>query len=604
MGERVLTVGGNTASRPVEDFMVNVSTEFFVCSVTGDDGRSGRSKATCYETLDAIISKCTASKNDIIYVLPGHAETLSTAAAINLDVIGVRVIGLGEGALRPTFTFSAVDATITMTAASCSIENCIIVPSIDSVVSPIVVSAANCKVDVEVRDASATVECVSAILTTAAADNLDINLKYRGFLAGDACVSPIKLVGVDTARINVDFYGVASTAIVEFHTTDCHDIDITGLFYNDGTSLTKNVVDTVTGSTWSARGWDGNSNANFSGGDNAALASDDSGAIAAAVAVIDGYHDVATADAVTNAVMSDVVGNKEDAAAAGAVSTTETLMAYAKQNVTAAIAAAAALVTLDEFQDVPAADNVLNAQINEVIGNKTDAAAAGAVTATDTLVGYIKQIVTSEIANTAAIGVVDGFHDVPGADVVTNTTVRDVVGNKTDAAAAGAVSAVESLMAYAKQNVTANIAIVDMQEKSVSGSTAVMVNADTIFTIAGGPIEILSLVSVCITLNDGTASTLQYSADPTVGAATTFSGASASLANAAAGSGAVLNMTALDTAVDLIDPLVGLTAVHTRGVIVNAGIITVVIGIGSTTGTWKHYLRYRPLSTGVTVTGA
>lgn len=337
MGERVLTVGGNKASRPIEDFMVNVSTEYYVCSVTGDDERSGRSKETCLATLDAAIGKCTASKNDIIYVLPGHAETLSTAAAINLDVIGVRVIGLGEGALRPTFTFSAVDATITMTAASCSIENCLIVPSIDSVVSPIVVSAANCKVDVELRDASATVECVSAILTTADADNLGINLKYRGFIAGNACVAPIRLVGVDTARINVDFYGVASTAIVEFHTTACHDIDITGLFYNDGTSLTKNVVDTATGSTWSARGWDGEANANFAGGDNAALAVDDVSAVSAAVAVIDGYHDVATADAVTNAVMSDVVGNKEDAAAAGAVSTTESLMAYLKQLVTDAI---------------------------------------------------------------------------------------------------------------------------------------------------------------------------------------------------------------------------------------------------------------------------
>jgi hypothetical protein len=143
----------------------------------------------------------------------------------------------------------------------------------------------------------------------------------------------------------------------------------------------------------------------------------------------------------------------------------------------------------------------------------------------------------------------------------------------------------------------------DQQEKSASGSTAVMVNGDTLFTIANGPIEILALVSECIAINDGTASTLQYTADPTVGAATTFSGASASLANAAAGSGVVLNGTALATAPDLIDPLVGLTGVHTKGVIVGAGVIKIVVGVGSTTGTWKHYLRYRPLARGVTVTG-
>jgi hypothetical protein len=26
-----------------------------------------------------------------------------------------------------------------------------------------------------------------------------------------------------------------------------------------------------------------------------------------------------------------------------------------------------------------------------------------------------------------------------------------------------------------------------------------------------------------------------------------------------------------------------------------------VIGVGSTTGTWRHYMRYRPLVSGVTV---
>ena len=333
MSERVLTVGGNKATRPITDFMIGIAgTEFYVgpnATGSGDDGRSGRSKETSLATLEAAIALATASKNDIIYLLPGHAETVATAGAISIDKIGLRVIGLGTGALRPTFTFSATDATLTMTAASCVLENVILKPSVDSVVSPIVVSAADCKIDVEVQDASAAVECVNAILTTAAADRLDIKLKYRGFTAGNACVNAIRLVGVDTARIYIDFYGVASTAIVEFHTTLCTDIDIKGKFYNHGTSLTKNVVDTVTGSFWSVQGWDGNSNANFSGGDNAAIASDDVTTIATAIGVVDGYHDVPTADAVTDTVMRDVVGRKTDAGVQ-AVTTTKSLMAYLK----------------------------------------------------------------------------------------------------------------------------------------------------------------------------------------------------------------------------------------------------------------------------------
>lgn len=281
---------------------------FWVDSGAGSDGNKGTFDRP-FSTLDYAVGRCAVNNGDIIIIKAGHAETVATAGAIALDVAGISVFGLGVGADRPTFTFSAVDATMTMSAASISLKGILVKPSIDSVVSPIVVSAADCTIDIEVQDASAAIECVNAILTTADADRLEVNLKYRGFIAGNACVNAIRLVGVDTARIHVDFYGVASTAVVEFHTTACHDIDISGKFYNDGTSLTKNVVDTVTGSTWSARGWDGNSNANFTGGDNSALASDDVPAVKAVVDTIlldtgtDGV--VLAADAITAAKIAD-----------------------------------------------------------------------------------------------------------------------------------------------------------------------------------------------------------------------------------------------------------------------------------------------------------
>ncbi len=390
----------------------------------GSNSNSGKSPQKPFKTLDYAVGKCTADKGDIIILMPGHTETVATAAAIACDVAGIAIVGLGNGAARPTFTFSAVDATMTVSAASISIENILIKPSIDSVVSPIVVSASGCYLDVEVQDASATVECVRAILTTAAADLLTVKLVYRGFIAGNACVNAIRLVGCDKARINVDFYGVASLAIVEFHTTACHNIEIGGTFYNSGTTdLTKDVVDTITGSTWSVKGFDAAAGAEFSGGSGNAIAVGDLSAIAsnvaailvdtgttldAAIAVIDEFQDVPAANNVLNAQINEVVGNKTDAAASGVVTETDTLVGYIKQNVTADIAAAAALVVIDEFHDVPAADNVLNAQINEVVGNKTDAAAAGAVTETDTLVGYIKQLVTAAIAEAAQTLKLDG----------------------------------------------------------------------------------------------------------------------------------------------------------------------------------------------------
>jgi len=105
-------------------------------------------------------------------------------------------------------------------------------------------------------------------------------------------------------------------------------------------------------------------------------------------------------------------------------------------------------------------------------------------------------------------------------------------------------------------------------------------------------------MALCVTTNDGTASTLQYTTVPTVGSATTFSGASASLASVAAGGSVVLNMTALSTAPDVNAVAVSLSGVHTRGIIVPAGTIAITIGVGSTAGTWSHHLYYRPMANG------
>jgi hypothetical protein len=143
-----------------------------------------------------------------------------------------------------------------------------------------------------------------------------------------------------------------------------------------------------------------------------------------------------------------------------------------------------------------------------------------------------------------------------------------------------------------------------MAEKSASTAAAVMVNGVDVFNIAGGPIVVLELISVCVTANNGTASTLQWQADGTDGAATTFTGASASLASAAAGTLVVTQFTATTTAPVLYTAGVGITRPTStaHGMTVPAGIIEMVIGTGSTTGTWTHHLRYRPLSRGVVVT--
>src|SRR4030095_6375140 len=127
---------------------------------------------------------------------------------------------------------------------------------------------------------SSSVEAARAILSTAAADNLRIALKYIGFPAGEGCGNALRLVGTNDAVLNVDLYGKASTAWVEFLTTACTDIEVYGYMYNSGTTNgSKDVVDTVTGSTWFAAINDGSAGAQYIGGSAAALSANNVSAV-------------------------------------------------------------------------------------------------------------------------------------------------------------------------------------------------------------------------------------------------------------------------------------------------------------------------------------
>ena len=94
---------------------------YYVDSVSGADGNDGRDIKDPKATIDAAINACTASQGDVILVLPGHAETLTSQ--ISLDVIGVSIIGVGEGTLKPQLTIDAVIDGIDIGAANCRVEN-------------------------------------------------------------------------------------------------------------------------------------------------------------------------------------------------------------------------------------------------------------------------------------------------------------------------------------------------------------------------------------------------------------------------------------------------------------------------------------------------
>lgn len=138
-----------------------------------------------------------------------------------------------------------------------------------------------------------------------------------------------------------------------------------------------------------------------------------------------------------------------------------------------------------------------------------------------------------------------------------------------------------------------------------STTPAIMSAGLAIFNVVGD-VQILSLISECYTTNDATASTLQYSFTSSNTTSATLSGASTSLASLTAGYAIGLQAaTALTTAPLISSNNAGVVLnTNPRGVRVPTGTLKLVIGVGSTTGTWKHYIRWEPLEQGAYITAA
>lgn len=108
---------------------------WFVHSGTGASTNSGRGKQFPFATVAQAITAATASQGDQIIVMPGHAESYTATDGFDVAKAGLRIIGLGVGSNRPTFTFADTDAQVNIGASSTHIENLRFVAGISAVVA-------------------------------------------------------------------------------------------------------------------------------------------------------------------------------------------------------------------------------------------------------------------------------------------------------------------------------------------------------------------------------------------------------------------------------------------------------------------------------------
>jgi len=162
-----------------EGLPVSTGDYWFVHSGTGSDlagGNQGQRPDKPFATLQYAVELCTANKNDVIVVMPGHAETTTAAGTgINLNVAGISVVGLGNGANRGTLTLGTnVTASIGISAANCTIENLIITSAIDDCAVAITVTAANATIKkCSFLEETADKNMITCISTTGAGLTVD-----------------------------------------------------------------------------------------------------------------------------------------------------------------------------------------------------------------------------------------------------------------------------------------------------------------------------------------------------------------------------------------------------------------------------------------------
>jgi hypothetical protein len=205
-----------TQSHPGQVYWVSNTTTVLPGQIGGSDGNPGTFNAP-FSTLEYAITRCTANRGDIIFIKPGHAETISTATALAFDVAGVAIVGLGAGTKRPTFTLgTAATTTIAVSADNVSISNCRFIGNFLSITSCFTVAAAayftidNCAF----TDTSAILGFLSVIKTTVSV-NSDFLQVSNCFIKSDATtksVAPIVVLNTMTGLTLTDNVVVQTVA--------------------------------------------------------------------------------------------------------------------------------------------------------------------------------------------------------------------------------------------------------------------------------------------------------------------------------------------------------------------------------------------------------
>lgn len=205
----------------------------YVRSTGQADGDPPELTGRIFTTLNAACGECRSGRGDVVIVLPGHAENISVADQVSNLLPGTKVIGIGDGNERPTFTWTTAAASL-LPRSNCRLENLILnmdpgagsvnVAAPLSVLAP-GVSIVKCKIRMG-TDANSLVTI--GITTGAAGDDLVLaGNEIFGATAAE-CTTMFQFVGADRLKLFGNTIVGATSAVgvgvIRFLTTASTDI--------------------------------------------------------------------------------------------------------------------------------------------------------------------------------------------------------------------------------------------------------------------------------------------------------------------------------------------------------------------------------------------
>lgn len=209
-------------------------------------------------TLNAGLARCRSGKGDVVMVLPDHSESINSADKMSSLVAGTKIVGCGDGNLRPTFTWTAAGATFLFDVANVSLSNCILKLA-DSgnagvtVAAPITVSAAGCSIvgcRIMFGDDANDIVTIG-ITTTASADDFTFSGNTCIGATAAECTTFLQIVGADRLVMHDNYIAGATSAagvgIVRFATTASTDIDLRRNVYINRKALSQCAVTGLAG---------------------------------------------------------------------------------------------------------------------------------------------------------------------------------------------------------------------------------------------------------------------------------------------------------------------------------------------------------------------